>query len=1399
EMGKEPIPDVTKKAETDQTEDEDFNPRDNYLISRTNNNIYVVYRRSNHDVVGFADNDEQLDEIIANDQQHYGRHEREQREQQIEAERFADLTQLEPIGSAIEASGIITESMVGNLIHVITGHTTHGFAHTFKPPLLAGARQSYEDITYKIWNKELKKYGVQIKETFVNTRDQRKAMEEEGGEAIVIESREDKIKAEHGTLEIQELQGDMHGWVVVSEKKGLVFNDVWENKRYAEERLARYIEENFGTEGEGVRVQYFEINDKMREEFSKPTAPFMMGRRNEPEALKDMRGKIGVPKGRRMQDLRDRIKVFRQGFVATAQQGIFDEFYGLKRALREAGVTDESYIDARLSTSLDSMMKGVLFYGHPVWKEGIVQSEGRGLMEILQPILSNHEDWGIFMAARRGRELMLEGYDKLSDEDKALIDRAAEKFGGNIIDMISFSEMQDPELGERQGDTMSKSARRRVFELERDIEQLQEETKKGIYRDKEGRRITIEQVRESAASLREKWAGINRRRKKPSKAFMNRVRSHLKFYEDQLNPDAAIERLQKQYNEFMTRYKPHKKKKHKPWAKRDRVKEAEGAIKRLKEAGREHLFTAGNIRAGLQLGETNPVFQRVADEYAEFNKKMLDFAEESGLINPDDRDTWESANYVPFYRVDDERLIGSSFSPRSGIANQKAPIRRLRGGKQNVGDVVGNIMVNTAKLLDASVKNNAALNAIDALRGTGVVQKKPLAFEPVLIEMGQLKKILIDRGVIVPDDEEDMKLSDIDPKALEGFQKMFAIGAPKGEGIMSVMRNGKREYYYTDDALLFRSMTAINKKQFGEWIQMFTGPKRLLTTLITVDPAFMVANFLRDTGSAFVIGRDHWGNIPFVSALKGFNQALMNDEAIRTMTSAGAAFENGYITGGDPRRVKRLIKQYIKDPKFYDTIIDTPAKAARAWLTLGAAVENSNRVAMYNAAIAAGKSKKRAVFEAKDLMDFSMGGDWTVIRFLIQTVPFMNARNQGNYRLGKAMVENPVAFAVKGMLVGLAGFALWAAFKDDERYKDLEMWDKHAYFHFWIGDMHFRIPKPFEVGPIFNTPVQMWGNYLNSKENDAGKYLLREYGHMVGQTFALLPFPQTFAPVLESGINYSFFKQGPLVGYYEQKRLPPDQYRYRTSPTLIELAKRMPKELDTVSNRIRSPLHLQNLYLGYTGTIGRYLLQGADMLVRRSLEYPLPPAPEAPDWIVAGRFYRGEGPARRTKYEDEVYRMLSKTTEIQGSLAFHERYGNAEEYEKTLTDPDYQPYIRAADSLESIRENITEVNRAIQMIYLDTEMDRDKKTEEINLLEETRNNLFREAYKLRPGGEYNPVDSPPATDEQALLMIEEWGVDNSTAFMRRIQEQTPDTYELLEMISNDMNSRQLKMLAKAGN
>ena len=1278
-----------------------------------------------------------------------------------------------PIGE-VNTRGEVREDVIGGPISIISGNGVHEYQHTFGIPRIGGARQSYEDITPKIWNKYLKKFGVHITEKYIKVDDLNKSVNEQGGRKIDTNDRGERIAADHGSITVQEVTGEHHGWTVMSERNGPMNDYLHTSRRDAESDMQSIIRNLYGNESGAVKAFYIEINQEMREEHQGSVPPFHYDPR-EDEMLAGAAEKIGFePTG-----LVERYRSWKEAWRDNFNQGVFDRFHGIKRAVSRAGVTvgaeRDPYIQTRLTTSLESVMRSVLEYGNPVWKDGIVQSEGRGLLDILTPVRDQLDTWGMYMAGVRSKRLMLEGYSELPAMHRELIDQAASHFEGkthlekvfNLLAHVDgYTPSKTPAPTRRSFlKMMGAGAAAAAIPKTPSDTPIDMDALEGYMRTK------MMGVRRRGTKTTGKYVPLDKRYRRPKAVTFEKIKELMDKHG--LTRDEVVSAMEKVSSRILRRQtaaeaikKQQERDIESAFTAEDDITKAEKSLEFMLETGREKLFTPTEIKAMVNLGEKNPVFKRVAKEYAAFNSKILDFAQEAGIINADTRPLWENADYIPFYRVgENDRFVGP-LSGGAGIANQKSPIKRLKGGEANIGNVIHNIMTNVTKLVDSSMKNHAALLAVDALRGSGIISKQPMTYSQELIPLNQIKKMLLDQGI---------NPEGIPVDALEGIQKMSVLQPPSGEGVISVLRDGKKEYYYTDDELLYRAMTNINRKAWGTWMNFFRAPKRLLTTLVTLDPGFMIANFIRDAASSFVLSRDNV--IPILSGIKGFGQALINDKPMRVMLSAGAAFERGYMNQGDPNTTQRMMKKAMKNKTFLKTILNTPAKLVEAYLKIGSAAENANRIAVYNAAIAAGKSKARAAFEAKDLMDFSMGGDWPFIQFLIQTVPFMGARMQGLHRLGRGFAENPTGFAMKGTMLMMAGLALWFAFRDDDRYKELEDWDKDVYFHWWIGEDHYRLPKPFEVGAIFNTIPERIMEYMYSEENDAGQLLMRRFGFMFAETFNFNPMPQTFRPMIESYFNYNFFTGRSIVSPYEEKRMAPEEYRYSTSPTMIELARSLPGGLDTASKKIRSPLHLENLFRGYTGTLGRYAMMGADAMVRYQQNYPVAPDWRVGDRPVTGRFIRGAEP-RRNKYEEEVYRLINKTLEVQNSLRFLERSNQEMRFEDIETE--FEPYIRVADDLEDIREDVSDINKEVFEIYMSRELTPQEKRKQIDVLQKDKNRLFELGYQLRPGGSLNP--DTPVTQEQILDLMDNFGVDDVVA--SRLEATNPETFDLINALDS---------------
>src|SRR3546814_15382626 len=101
-------------------------------------------------------------------------------------------------------------------------------------------------------------------------------------------------------------------------------------------------------------------------------------------------------------------------------------------------------------------------------------------------------------------------------------------------------------------------------------------------------------------------------------------------------------------------------------------------------------------------------------------------------------------------------------------------------------------------------------------------------------------------------------------------------------------------------------------------------------------------------------------------------------------------------------------------------------------------------------------------------MDFTAGGKYASVRLLTQVVPFLNARLQGMYKLGRAVKEDPRRFSAVTGVVAMASVLFYLAGRDDEEYKGLPDWVRNTY---WVVrmpglDKLVYIPKPFEVGAL---------------------------------------------------------------------------------------------------------------------------------------------------------------------------------------------------------------------------------------------------------------------------------------------------------------------------------------------
>ncbi|BEE05602.1 LPD38 domain-containing protein [Aeromonas veronii] len=703
----------------------------------------------------------------------------------------------------------------------------------------------------------------------------------------------------------------------------------------------------------------------------------------------------------------------------------------------------------------------------------------------------------------------------------------------------------------------------------------------------------------------------------------------------------------------------------------------------LMAQGRENLLDANDIAALKGQGKGKEAkFLDAKARWNRLNAATLDLAQEAGLFTKEARAEFENEWYIPFFREAENGDVIAPFKPK-GIANQNAGIKKLKGGEANTADLLENIFTSTSKLIDASMKNMAAQKTVWNLADTGIIEVIP---KPNMMDWRALKN---------------------------------------GKNMIAVKMEGEDYMIKVEDPDLYRAMTFFDRQPFGALVNVASKAKRILTIGITSSPEFMLRNFLRDSLSSWTISKD--GFKPMIDSIKGVRKTWRMEGSTIDVMFSGASFLGGYVNGNDPGAMADAVRKSLRRKgmtpeqiaKHEKSIVRNAEHAkeilASVWdkySQIGEAIENGNREAVYDAAIKAGKSHAQAAFESKDLMDFSMLGSSRVLQTMTQVLPFFNARIQGLGKLTRELRDNPREIAKRAGMITAASLALLAYNWDDERYEALQDWEKDSYWHVWLDGQHWRIPKPFEIGTLFGTIPERIVRAMGDKDTGAkfGKAMVRAFG----DTFAFNPIPQIIKPAVEASVNYDFFKGAPIDS--PQDLAVQAEARYSEQTSLLM------RELGEVSGF--SPKQLEHLLMGYTGTLGAYVMAAADGLIRASR--PGESASWRADEIpLLKAVYRGSEPAKSTQHMEDFYQMLSEVNQLKRTVDQYRSEGLIDKANELLDEQG--GILKSRRSLSRTQQQIRVLRNKIELIQRDRTMNAEEKRKRIDELLARRNDLVYQA------------------------------------------------------------------------
>lgn len=721
---------------------------------------------------------------------------------------------------------------------------------------------------------------------------------------------------------------------------------------------------------------------------------------------------------------------------------------------------------------------------------------------------------------------------------------------------------------------------------------------------------------------------------------------------------------------------------------------------RLMGVGKENLFSPEDIvslksladgstdfdytiqhgaKAGQVTRSRSVIYADSLKTFNAFSANVLDMAEQSGLIDGEARGLWENEFYVPFYRVEEDGNIAGA-NIKNGAVRQQA-FRSLTGRKNKLNaDLLDNTLMNWAHLLDAGAKNRAAKASIEAAEKMGAAE---------------------------------------------------LVDGPSGKGTVWFRENGEKRYSFVSDPHLLTAISALEYAGMRNPVMNAMGAfKRALTIGVTASPFFKIRNLIRDSVQA--IGT---GNLSYNIAANVAQGWKLTDPAgdshFRLLAGGGTIHFGTMMEGNEAKRVQALVESGVDAAHILDS--DHKVKAfyrkfiepgITAYNELGNRGEEINRASLYDQLMKQGMSHAEASLQARDLMDFSMQGSFTSIRFLTQVVPFLNARIQGLYKLGRAAKEDPARFSAVLGAVTLMSLALLAAYSDDDDWKKREDWDRNNFWWFKIAGTAVRIPKPFEIGAIATLAER--GFELAFDKEMTGARFRKQVLTLLGDNLSMNPIPQLVKPILDVYANKNSFTGRPIETMGMEKLKP----EYRVTEGTTAAAKGISAAANAAAGLIGaeaySPVQVDSLLRGYFGWLGSFVVGAGDVIVRMVSDQPAKATPDywkaATGGIVSGL---QDAPSR---YVSQMYEQASEVEKAYGTWQMLRKQGRTDEAAEFQAEN--KDDINRHRELSRVKQTETRLNARIRSIQM-SDRPADEKRDLIRSIQSQKDQIAR---ALAPAG-----------------------------------------------------------------
>jgi len=635
----------------------------------------------------------------------------------------------------------------------------------------------------------------------------------------------------------------------------------------------------------------------------------------------------------------------------------------------------------------------------------------------------------------------------------------------------------------------------------------------------------------------------------------------------------------------------------------------------------------------------NPAVQQSMDaaktEYKKFNDGLIDFVAQCGAISKEDAAIFKGRPYIPFYRVDNDAVklfTDSEHAITIGNIKDSPDLQRMLGDNKHILPVLTSAAQNAFMLTRMGLQNQATKTTADAMFKAGFATKIGKGSGPANVNTIHYK---------------------IDGKPAFALIDADTFGIPAH--------------------LIVKGMEGI-KTTIPALVQMMGVPADILRKFVTRTPAYAVRQLIRDPVNSFILsGVD---GVPVLNALKELGRMRAGRSESEEALMRGLAISSNVYSGNE-KDMQKFMQDIASGKGKWEKML--------GWLdTMALQADAATRATIYQDALNKGFSEAQAQFRALESQNFSRRGLSPSMQMLSTMIPFFNAQVQGLDVLYRSMrgrmpfserLDIQRKIVARGLLLSTVAMAYALSMQDDEAYKKASPEERYNNFFVRIPGVKdpLKIPIPYEIGLLFKAlpeailDVAMRDTKAKEAALGMGKLILQSAPGVI---------PIGGKPLLELAYGQTAF--GPIESEREKQLQASMRYRENTT----ELAKVMGSATGVIGV---SPLMLEHLVRGYTGSMGISAMHMLDPLLRSGAEGQKASLSASQQPFIGGLFQPEEG----RWLIDRAYDRMDEV--VQAQKTFNDLVSRGQGAEARAFAQKFATQLALADDAGSLKKEMGEL------------------------------------------------------------------------------------------------------------